>query len=207
MIGTLLLNECLNNETVGSIISITRKPTDIQHIKLTELIHEDFLNFDSVATYLKDIDICFYCLGVYSGKVSRELFREITVNYTLSLAKTLIAQSSQAGFCFLSGQGADTTEKSKIMFALDKGIAENGLKQLGFRHLAIFRPGYIYPVTPRQEPNTFYRIMRFLYGNQVFWLYPNIGVSSVQLAKAMFTIGLHEKGSMIYENKDIRKIK
>ena len=206
MIGKLILEYCLQREDAGSITSITRKSTGIHHPKLVELIHDDFLDYSAVAEHLKNKDICFFCLGVYTGQVAKEEFRTITVDYTRALATALKQYSPEAGFCFLSGQGADITEKSVVMFARDKGIAENILINLQFQHLAIFRPGYIYPVTPRVEPNTLYKIFRLVYRMGLGKIYPNIGVTSEQLAKVMVSVGFEGKGTMIYENRDIRKL-
>ena len=55
----------------------------------------------------------------------KDEFRKITVDYTVSFATALKKGSPNAVFCFLSGQGADRTEKSRMMFARDKGHAEN----------------------------------------------------------------------------------
>lgn len=64
-------------------------------------------------------------------------------------------------------------------------MAENALLRLGFPRIHLFRPGYIYPVTPRNEPNVWLRIFRSLY--PVFRrVYPNIGVASDDLAIVTF---------------------
>ena len=206
MIGQLILEYCLQREDVSKVTSITRKKTGISHPKLFEVIHENYLDFSSIRETLQHQDICFFCIGVYTGQVPRDEFRKITVDVTAAFAKELKQESPDTGFCFLSGQGADSSEKSKVMFALDKGEAENILIGLNFRHLAIFRPGYIYPVTPRKEPNTLYRIFRILYKPLLSKIYPNIGLTSVQLAKAMIHIGFNGGDQTIYENKDIKSL-
>ena len=119
MIGQLVLSLCLERADVSKVISITRKKTGIQHPKLTEIIHHDFLQYNDLYELLQGIDICFYCIGVYTGQVPRDLFRTITVDFTKALGDALKLISPAAGFCFLSGQGADSTENSRVMFALD----------------------------------------------------------------------------------------
>jgi nucleoside-diphosphate-sugar epimerase len=205
MIGSAILQLCLMDPELEKVISITRKPIGILHPKLSEVIHPDFTDFTPVSADFSGIDLCFFCVGVYTGQVSRELFRKITVDITFAFAAMLKKQSPDARFCFLSGQGADISETSKIMFALDKGIAENKLMHLGFSQLSIFRPGYIYPVQARKEPNLMYRILRWIYPI-LRYLYPNIGISSADLAKVMFTIGRMGSTQTIYENRDIRNI-
>ena len=79
---------------------------------------------------------------------------------------------------------------------------------MGFPRVHIFRPGYIYPVTPRQEPNFVYSISRFLYP-LLNRLYPNIGISSENLTRAMVHTGFQGAGeheNPILENRDIRAL-
>ena len=141
-----------------------------------------------------------------AGTVPREEFRKITVDYTIAFAKVLKQKSPDATFCFLSGQGADQTENSRLMFAKDKGIAENFLLSLHFPQTYIFRPSYIYPVTLRKEPNFLYRFMRVIYPflNVV---YHNGVITSEELSNAMIDIGLNGGDKTVYENKELREQK
>jgi uncharacterized protein YbjT (DUF2867 family) len=157
---------------------------------------------------LENQDAVLYCLGAYTGAVPDDLFREITVDYTIAFAKALHKASPQAAFCFLSGQGADQAEGSRMAFARCKGAAENALLKIGLPRVHIFRPGYIYPVTPRKEPNLMYTISRFIYP-LVSRIYTNIGISSEDLARAMVHAGLYgtdEYENPVLENKDIRSM-
>jgi nucleoside-diphosphate-sugar epimerase len=204
MVGKLVLENCLQHEKVGKVTSITRKPTGIKHEKLIELLHDDFLNYSNIEKHFSNQDACFYCIGVYTGQVPASEFKKITVDFTRAFAETLRRYNQQLSFCFLSGQGADSSEKSSVLFAKQKGIAENTLIKLQFQHTYIFRPGYIYPASPRKEPNSFYRIMRSAY-KPLSALYPNIGLTSVQLARKMVDVGLNGGDRIIYENKFIRQ--
>lgn len=205
MVGGLVLKECLDRDDVRSVTAVTRRKTGLVNPKLREIVHENFLDYSEIGEYFREQDVGFYCIGVYSGSVPAGEFRTITVDYAKAFAEALQSHSPHAAFCFLSGQGADSTEKSRIPFARDKGKAENILLGLGFERIAIFRPGYIYPVTPRKEPNFGYRMMRVLYKPVISRLLPNAGIPSEDLAEAMVEIGLDGGGHVIYENKDIRK--
>jgi len=205
MIGSLVLEKCLASHEVRKVTSIVRKPSGFSHPKLNEIVHSNFMDHSTISYQFQQQDIAFYCVGVYTGAVPKDEFRKITVNYTEAFAKTLREQSSRTSFCFLSGQGADLQEKGTMQFARDKGAAENLLIRLKFDQFYSFRPGYIYPTESRKEPNLSYQIMRTLY-KPVSLLYPNIGLSSDELATAMVQVGLHGTGKMILENKDIRKI-
>lgn len=204
MIGHLVLEHCLKRNDVSLVTAIVRRPLGISNSKLKEVIHDNFLDYTSVAEYLMDQDVCFYCLGVYTGQVPTDEFKKITVAYTEAFAKALKEYNTRPlSFCFLSGQGADQSEKSRVLFAKQKGIAENGLLSLHFDKTYIFRPGYIYPETPRKEPNFAYRLLRVLY-KPLSKVFPNIGVTSGKLAGKMVDAGLNGGNKVIYENKDIR---
>lgn len=204
MIGGLILGYCLERPDVAKVTSIVRRKSGILHPKLVEIIHADFLDYSSITEHFKNQDVAFYCIGVYTGQVPKDEFRKITVDYTAAFAKTLRANSAKTTFCFLSGAGADPTEKSSMMFARDKGAAENILTGLQFDQTYIFRPAYIYPVTPRKEPNFSYKLFRILY-KPLIAIYPNGGITSEELAKVMVKIGMNGGGKTVYENKDIRK--
>ncbi len=203
MVGGLVLDLCLKHREVKSITSLVRHPSGINHDKLNEVIVDDFLKLDEDAPYFRTIDVVYYCIGVYTGAVDRDTFRMITVDYPEYLAKVLVKRHSEIVFCFLSGAGADRSEKSRFMFAKDKGVIENRLSVMAFKSFHAFRPGYIYPVTPRQEPNFTYRISR--------WLYPiikllgsNASIKSTELAEVMFQAGIKGYNLEIFENRDIK---
>lgn len=202
MIGSLVLQRCLTSPDIAGVTSLARRDAATQHDKLNQIVVDDFLALDREAPYFKAVDIVFYCLGVYSGAVARDKFRQITVDYPRVLADILLQTSPKLSFCLLSGQGADRTEKSRLMFARDKGAIENSLAAMGFKAFHSFRPGYIYPVTPREEPNFSYRLMRTAY--PLFkMLGPNYSIKSTELADAMFHVGLNGAGQEVFENKAI----
>jgi uncharacterized protein YbjT (DUF2867 family) len=207
MVGGHALKLCLERPEVSSITVVGRRSVGVKHEKLHEVLHGDFSDCDPIAEALGGHDAAVYCVGAYTGAVPDDEFRKITVDYTIEFGRALHAQSPQCSFCFLSGQGADQTEQSRIAFARYKGSAEKALLSMGFPRVAIFRPGYIYPVTPRNEPNLMYRISRVLYP-VLRIVYPNIGISSEDLAQAMVNLGLDEslwKGPVL-ENRDIREL-
>lgn len=202
MVGTHLLNLCLESEDVEKVISLVRKPSTIQSDKLEEIIQPDFEQYDPAADYLQDIDVAFFCIGVYTGAASKEVFRKITVNYPVALAKALKVSAPKLRFCLLSGAGADRSGKSKMIFARDKGAAENQLADLQLGSFHAFRPAYIYPVVKRKEPNLMYRLSRRLY--PIIRLFGNnASITSLDLAKGMFKVGMGTAAAEILENKDI----
>ncbi|MEO0725741.1 MAG: NAD-dependent epimerase/dehydratase family protein [Bacteroidota bacterium] len=206
MVGGHLLEFCLGSDQVDEVISIVRRPSEQQHEKLQELIVADLTDYTPDETTFSNVDAAYFCIGVYTGAVSREMFRKITVDIPVAFAKSLHQYSPEARFCLLSGQGADRTEKSRIAFAKDKGAAENQLSAMGFKAFHTFRPGYIYPVVPRDEPNLSYRISRFLY--PVIRLFgENASIKSTELADGMFRVGIGEaEAAEVLENRDILQV-
>ncbi len=205
MVGGIALRICLDSPGVSEVTVVGRRSLGLTNAKLKEIILDDFLDYSRVADDLENQDVALFCLGAYTGAVPDDQFRQITVDYTLSFAQALYKASPHATFCLLSGQGADQTGQSRMAFARYKGIAERELGEVGFPQVKIFRPGYIYPVTPRDEPNLMYQMLRPLFP-LIQRVYPNVGVSSQDLAKAMVQMGMEPHGNdkTVLENKDIR---
>lgn len=202
MVGSLILHHCLTHPEVKSIVSLVRKPSGHTNAKLKEIICKDFTDYTHCQDEFKGVSVIYFCIGVYTGAVDRKQFQRITVDYPVALAHAVFKMSAKANFCLLSGSGADRNEKSKMMFAKDKGIAENQLSAIGFARFYTFRPGYIYPVSPRKEPNFSYRLARWLYP-LLKVMGPSASITSEALAKVIFLIGRTEQDQEIFENRDM----
>ncbi len=202
MIGSLVLQNCLSSSVIDKVTSLVRRSTKVKHPKLNELVISDFNDYSRQSEIFQDIDIAFFCIGVYTGQVSDEKFKEITIDYAVAFAESLKENSPNATLCFLSGAGADRMEKSRMSFAKYKGIAENQISALGLKDFYAFRPGYIYPVESRKEPNFSYRIMRILYP-LIKLMGKNASIKSTELAQAMFNVGMNGADKEVLENKAI----
>jgi uncharacterized protein YbjT (DUF2867 family) len=206
MVGGYALHYALDDPAVGTVTAIGRRTLGIQHPKLKEVLNRDFADCSAIVDALLDQDAAVFCLGTYTGAVSDAELRKVTVDYTISFTRVLRAASPAAAFSFLSGSGADPTGRSRLAFARHKGEAEQMLLSAGFAHVYIFRPAYIYPVEPRQEPNFSYRVLRAIY--PVFrLLFPNQVIRADDLARAMVDVVVRRKGEpggLVLENRDIR---
>jgi uncharacterized protein YbjT (DUF2867 family) len=206
MVGGYALRYALGHSAVKSVTAIVRRKLAISHPKLNEVIHQDFANCSALAKPLADQDAAVFCLGAYTGAVSDEQLRSITVDYTIEFAAVLHRSSPRAAFSFLSGRGADPTGRSRTSFARYKGQAENALLAAGFPRVYIFRPAYIYPKEPRREPNFGYLLRRAIY--PVFRVpFPNLVIRADELSQAMVNVAIsktEEHESRIFENHDIR---
>jgi len=206
MVGGYALRYALDNSEVKSVTSIGRKKLGISHPKLKEVLHQNFADCSPLADALSNQDAVVYCLGTYTGSVSDEQLRVITVDYTTEFARVFRDSSPDATVSFLSGNGADPTGRSRLAFARYKGQAEKALLAAGFPRVYLFRPAYIYPVEPRKEPNFNYRLIRAIY--PVFRvLFPNQVIRADDLARAMVDVVLRqtaERQVVVFENRDIR---
>ena len=93
------------------------------HPKLITIIHKEFLNYPPVIQEtIAQQDSCIWALGTSSVGMSEAEYTEITVgsfNSFLNVLKEKAAATEGSPFrvVFISGKGADSTEKSSILFA------------------------------------------------------------------------------------------
>ena len=139
MVGEGVLKECLIHPDVENVLVINRKPCGVSHPKLSEIIHNDFLDFTPLKDKLKGYNACFFCLGISSvGKKEDEYFR-ITYTLTMKMAEILSQNNPDMTFCYISGAGTDSTEKGRVNWARVKGKTENDLMKLPFKKVFAFR--------------------------------------------------------------------
>ena len=203
MVGSLVLKNALASKYISKVIVYGRSSVDFEHEKMQEFLSPVFTQFPvSFLKELPSIDHVLFCVGVYTGVVKRDIFRQITVDYPVELAKQHLLVNPKGCFSLLSGQGADRSERSRMMFAKDKGQAENTLSELYNGSFFTFRPGYIYPVEKRVEPNFSYRISRLVY--PLFKaLGPKFSITSHQLAKGILKSAMLLPPKEILENQEI----
>ena len=104
--------------------------------------------------------------GVSSAGKAEDEYRAITYDTTLAAARAL-PQAASFTFIYVSGEGTDSTERGRSMWARVKGRTENALLALPFR-ATMFRPAYIQPVHGVVSRTAW---VRWLYAG-LSWLYP-----------------------------------
>jgi uncharacterized protein YbjT (DUF2867 family) len=207
MVGKGVLMECLQNNAVSEIVVINRTSLKIEHPKLKEIIHPNFLDFSSITAHLKGFDACFHCMGVSSMGISEEKYHKFTFGVTENLATTLYAINPLMTFIYISGQGTDSTEKGKSSWARIKGKTENMLFNLGFKNAVAFRPGAIIPGKGIKSKTAWIHVMLAVF-KPLFPLIKkldsvttteNIGLAMINVVKNSVTI-------KIVDNKEINKL-
>ncbi len=163
MVGEGVLHECLLQNDVEHILVINRKPCGLQHPKLKEIIHADFFDLSPVATDLTGYNACFFCLGVSSVGMKEPEYYRFTYTLTLHVAKIVLKQNSDMVFCYISGDGTDSSEKGRLMWARVKGKTENDLLKMPFKKVYAFRPGYMHPTKGLKNTLKYYKYISWLY--------------------------------------------
>lgn len=205
MVGEGVLHQCLLSPEVDEVLLVSRRPSGFEHMKLSEYILSDFFNLSSVGTVFEDFDACFFCLGVSSVGMKKEVYEKMTYDLTIGFAKALVRSSPDATFCYISGAGTDSTEKGRLHWARVKGKTENELQRLGFRQTFLFRPGILRPTKGTKNVLAFYKWMGWLL--PVFEIImPNSICSLAQLGEAMINVVEHRYPKHILEVKDIKKL-
>lgn len=206
MIGKGVLLECLDHPEVSEVLSIGRKVLDMKHPKLRQLQHKDFSEFESVSDQLTGYDACYSCMGVSSAGMKEEQYTLMTYDYTMALAKVLYRLNPKMTYTYVSGQGTDSSENGKVMWARVKGKTENDLISLGFKQAFAFRPGAIIPMRGVKPSSKLYSVLI----KYLTWLIklikrisPNSVVDTTQIGKAMINITLNGYDKKIIDPKDI----
>lgn len=206
MVGKGILLECLDHESISEVLVIGRNRVGVKHPKLKELIHKDFSDFSDENEKLSGYDACFYSLGISAAGLTEEQYTKITYEYTLSLAKVLFELNPSITFNYVSGEGTDSSEKGRMMWARVKGKTENDILNMGFKRAYAFRPGVIIPLKGIKSRTKSYQ---FMY-DYFMWLVklikaisPNSVVSTTQIGLAMINSMTTNYEKKIVRPKDI----
>ncbi len=203
MAGSEFIRQAIEDENIQHITALTRRPLEIIHPKISTVIHHDFLNYDAVTGVLKDCDACVWCLGISQLQVNKQQYAVITYDYTVAAARAIREANPFMHFIFLSGNGADRSGKSKVLFARLKGKAENALLQMNFKALTIVRPDAIWPKHKNKNAPIAYKLVIPLFP-LIERFAPHKIISSVQLAKALLHLLKAPGENNTYENMELR---
>jgi uncharacterized protein YbjT (DUF2867 family) len=209
MVGQGVLRECLLDAEVESVLAVVRNPTGQRHAKLHEIVHDDFLDFSRIESQLAGYDACFFCLGVSSLGMSEEQYRRLTYDITLAAARTLAKLNPQMVFIYVTGRGADSSERGKLMWARVKGKTENDLLKLPFKAAYMFRPAGIQPLHGIRSKTGW--VQAIYVGAAPLWsllnrLAPTYMTTTEQVGRAMIKVAREGYPKPVLESDDINRI-
>jgi uncharacterized protein YbjT (DUF2867 family) len=205
MVGQGVLRECLLDANVEGVLAIVRNSSLPKHEKLHEIVHKDLSHLSTIEGTLSGYDACFFCLGVSALGMKEEMYRRVTYDLTISVARTLVKLNPKMTFIYVSGAGTDSTERGRLMWARVKGRTENALLQMPFKAVYLFRPAYIQPLhgirTKTAWYGAVYALARPLY--PLLKLFPNYVTTTECVGHAMLKVTKHGFLKPVLENRDI----
>jgi nucleoside-diphosphate-sugar epimerase len=165
LIGSQILQECLSNPAITSVVALSRRELKIQNSKLEVIIHEDFSTYPpALISQLADADACIYCLGSNVPVSPPELNRKINFDYAVATANMFAklfdngsdsksTRTKTLRFVYLSGALPEKDPEKRLWFLAEnrrmRGELENSLLQLGKEkkntgfEVYIARPGFV----------------------------------------------------------------
>ncbi|HSF93866.1 MAG TPA: hypothetical protein VLA52_02485 [Thermohalobaculum sp.] len=200
LVGDAVLRRCLDDSRISAVVSLGRRRTGLDHPKLTEIEVADFADLSPQRAHLGGVGVCFHCLAAYRNRVGGAAYERVTVAYLAALLAVLKAESAQATFCYFGAEGTRRDGKSWVPALNVKGRAERMVIEAGFPRRYFFRPAYICPSRPRAHPVFYDPVMKPL-----FRLFPWLGISSADLARAMVETALTDpRAEAVLENREMR---
>ncbi|KAI0040354.1 hypothetical protein FA95DRAFT_1549840 [Auriscalpium vulgare] len=208
--GLPVLRALLVDPAIDAVTVLARRPlpqwlklpsTGKQtHPKLTTVADFNFRDYSpELRSSIGVHDACIWALGTTTRGVSDATYTEITVGYLEAFLDAL--KSAQVGsrqnpfrIVFVSGNGADPTETSGVLFARVKGIAENRLLEASIMSdraikPIIMRPAHFAPAPADavHQRSTAARYSDIFLGTTLGLLYPRGTISTHDLAQ--FAVG------------------
>lgn len=195
-VGEGVLMECLRDDRVEKVLSISRRLCGHENDKLEEYIVPDLMSLKAGDPKLQGYDAVFFCAGISSVGMSEEKYRPIAYDIPLHLAK-IMPDKSRMTYIFVSGAG---TGGSKQMWARVKRQTENELQQLGFKQVFNYRPAIMKPTKGQLHMKRMDKILGFLY--PLFRL-AGSGNALSQVGRSMINATANGYKSSVIEVKDI----
>ena len=206
MVGQGVLRECLLASDVESVLAIGRSTTGQTHAKLREIVHADLTSYAAIEPELAGYDACFFCLGVSAAGMSEADYTRVTYDVTLAAAEVLARLSPAMTFIYVSGEGTDSTEQKRAMWARVKGRTENALLKLPFKAV-MFRPGLIRPLHGIRSKTRMYRL-----AYAALWpLFPVLSLfgaltTTERVGRAMLRVAREGSPTKLVTNREIDQL-
>ena len=206
MVGSGALMESLESPEVSHVLVLGRSSCGVHHPKLEEILHQDFLNIQSLRSKVRGYDACLFCLGVSASGMKEAEYERLTFTLTTHVAEVLLSENPHMTFCYVSGQGTDSTEKGWMMWARVKGRTENALLAMPFQSAYMFRPGYIHPVKGARTKTPLYKAFYFI-ASPLYpvlnSLFPDQLTTTESVGRAMLQVVLTGAPKKILKSADI----
>ena len=206
LVGQGVLHETLSHPGVDRIGLLGRRSAGRADPRIDELRVPGFDALDGVAARLAGWDACFYCAGAPPVGTAEALYRQVTRDLTLHVARAFAERNADGRFLYVSGAHADPD--SRFMPLRVKGETERALRELPLRTVML-RPGGIQPAHGERSPHAWmrplYAVAAPLMGIGVR-LAPGVMTSTAHLGRALLALAAMPAPPPVVENADINRL-
>ncbi|KAI0040359.1 hypothetical protein FA95DRAFT_1577012 [Auriscalpium vulgare] len=229
--GLPMLRMLLEDPTVDAVTVPARRPLPdwvnlpttgtAAHPKLTVIPNFNFLEYTPEAqAAVAAHDACIWALGKSQIGFTKEQYTEFTYTYVEKFLDALKAQGAGSPehpyrVVFVSGSGADSTEKSSALFSRVKGQTENAILSTahasnGTVKATILRPGYFHPESAdaSHQRSCGWRVKDLTLGKALKAVVPSAAISVKNLAQFAISAakGKWEDQGELFEHKEILRL-
>lgn len=205
LIGAETVRAAIADQEITSIVLLVRSQSTLKHPKLTIVQHSDFLSYAGLEKYFAGADAVAWCLGISQTQVNAVQYHVITYDFVKCCAEFCLQVNPGIRFLFVSGDGADRTEKSRTLFKRIKGKAENYLLQCGLPNVIIARPDAVRPKHKNPKAPFAYKLVYPLFPLVAFFT-PNKIIWSDVLGRALVWLLKKGFGGSTHENVELKKL-
>jgi hypothetical protein len=141
--------------------------------------------------------------------MSEEHYRHLTHDITLAAATTLSKLNPGMVFIYVTGQGTDSTEQGRLMWARVKGKTENDLLKLPFKAAYMFRPAGIQPLHGVKSRTAWVQAIYVVASPLLTWLNraaPKYMTTTEQVGRAMIKVARDGYPKPVLESEDINRV-
>lgn len=139
LVGSELLQILLNVNNYHKVYALVRRPLDLKHPKLTEVIC-NFERLEDVQDYFA-VDDLYCCLGTTIKKAkTKEAMYKVDVEYPIAIAR-MAKEKGAKHFLIISSMNANSN--SFLSYPKMKGQLEERLKRISFDSFSILRPSLL----------------------------------------------------------------
>jgi uncharacterized protein YbjT (DUF2867 family) len=206
LVGQGVLRECLRAADVTQVVALGRRASGHSDPKLEDLVVADFADLRTVENRLHPFDACLYCAGAPPVGTGEAQFRLVTLELTMSVARTVARLNPGLTFVYISG--AYSNPDSHVMQLRVKGETERALAALPVRTV-MMRTGGIQPVGGERSPHaalaTMYSLAGPLMGLGVR-LMPQLMTTTERVGRAMLQLLRQDDPPAVVENAEINRL-
>jgi len=204
LIGAEVIRQAIINDDIDTVVAITRSKPPVISSKLLFVQHNYFNDFSVLGDHFADADALIWALGISQTQVNKAEYIAITYDYVMACAKQCLISNPSSRFVFVSGNGADITERSSTIFRRIKGKAENGLNASGL-NVFIARPDAVRPRHKNKKAPFLYKLA-YPFFPLIELFAPSKIIWSDTLARALLKIAMNKTNSKICENPELREL-